>query len=364
MRPRSSSSWGGVAWAHEHLVPRRIEVRPRRRACSAPARGYRATRQAPLPRGSLPSCRSPPPIGARDGRSISCAFTPIRCRKQALSRTPVRVSEPRRNAWHGVQWAWAILTTALRSSIPTSFGTWTKVAPSCTRTPLASLGPGRLSARRRRSRCSRRPAFEDPTEGRCRGQGNRGAVARAQLGGLGETTSETPHGVGFSPVNVRVYSRVSVAVSGSMKVVAVPVSEEEGESAALPPHAARKPVANKARPAASTATRFMEWSLRLGNSGSDTDFCQGFSVPTLLQVRGESGLESVPSRSRFPDVSLSARRPGEQCWIARAAGWRALSGARRRRSPARPGGSRRRSGKREPTRGLEPRTPSLRGKDE
>jgi hypothetical protein len=36
---------------------------------------------------------------------------------------------------------------------------------------------------------------------------------------------------------------------------------------------------------------------------------------------------------RFPDVPLSARRPAEQCWITRAAGWRVLSGARRFAEP-------------------------------
>ncbi len=42
--------------------------------------------------------------------------------------------------------------------------------------------------------------------------------------------------------------------------------------------------------------------------------------------------------SRFPDVPLSARRPVEQCWATRAAGRRALSGAR---LPAEPGFARR-----------------------
>ena len=32
--------------------------------------------------------------------------------------------EGRRMTMPGLQWAWAILTTALRSSIPTTFGTW------------------------------------------------------------------------------------------------------------------------------------------------------------------------------------------------------------------------------------------------
>ena len=61
-----------------------------------------------------------------------------------------------------------------------------------------------------------------------------------------------------------------------------------------------------------------------------------------------AGLETVPSHSRFPDASLSARMRAEQCCAARAARRRALSGARRRVVPdsARVE-RRRRSGKRE-----------------
>src|SRR5262245_22780674 len=36
---------------------------------------------------------------------------------------------------------------------------------------------------------------------------------------------------------------------------------------------------------------------------------------------------------RFPDALLSARMPVGQCWVARPAGRRAVSGARRRRKP-------------------------------
>ena len=75
--------------------------------------------------------------------------------------------------------------------------------------------------------------------------------------------------------------------------------------------------------------------------------------PARIRTRtSEVGARRAPGyttglHSRFPDVSLSARRPVEQCLDTRAAGWRALSGARRARSPAPPGGRARRSGKRE-----------------
>jgi hypothetical protein len=86
---------------------------------------------------------------------------------------------------------------------------------------------------------------------------------------------------------------------------------------------------------------------RSGRPGSNRRLRVGGPVLFLLSY--------VRKISRFPGASL--RRRAGQCSATRPARWRVRSGARRRRSPTSPGGSRRRPGKRVRPAGVEPARP-------
>ncbi len=66
----------------------------------------------------------------------------------------------------------------------------------------------------------------------------------------------------------------------------------------------------------------------------------------VLTKYGTKAPASTPKCRRFPGASLGACMRVGQCWVTRPARRKAVSDARRRRSRASPGGSRRRSGKR------------------